>query len=172
MTIRMTTECALEINAYPHKVNERHPTSHSEAAVHCLERGGIMPAPGCTRALAETEAEVWRLRRREDFFAETNIRAREGRADCSALPKNYSPHLQRSDVMGMRAQALIYACKNASFTLIRRERGQLWPCGMTPAPGFGFWRSAIPPRIPAIVSFFESRVLNHFLRFAVIPNEV
>ena len=133
MTIRRTTECALEINAYPHKVNERHPTSHSEAAVHCLERGG-MPAPGCTRALAETEAEVWRLRRREDFFAETNIRAREGRADCSALPKNYSPHLQRSDVMGMRAQALIYACKNASFTLIRRERGQLWPCGMTPAP--------------------------------------
>ena len=149
MTIRRTTECALEINAYPHKVNERHPTSHSEAAVHCLERGG-MPAPGCTRALAETEAEVWRLRRREDFFAETNIRAREGRADCSALPKNYSPHLQRSDVMGMRAQALIYACKNASFTLIRRERGQLWPCGMTPAPGFGFWRSAIPPPIPAI----------------------
>ncbi len=41
-------------------VNERQPLSNSEAAVHCLERGGM------------TEAEVWR-RRREDFFKTTGL---------------------------------------------------------------------------------------------------
>ncbi len=41
MTIRMTTECAPETNAHPHMVNDRHPPSHSEAAVHCLERGSM-----------------------------------------------------------------------------------------------------------------------------------
>ena len=85
---------------------------------------------------------------------------------CSALPKNYSPHLQRSDVMGMRAQALICAQKCILYPNLTGTGAAL---AMLESRPFGFWRSAIPP--PDSWSFFiyiyDSHGFELFFCFAV-----
>ena len=70
-------------------------------------------------------------------------RAREGCADCSALQKNYSPHLQRSNMREMRAGAMAFAQKRIVCPNSTGVGGSIGRSGMTAALALGFRRLAI-----------------------------